>query len=161
MNPIKHAFERTKKKKTKMNIKISFFSSFRQKLIFLYVRKIPPAHTQTKIETKMGRRKKSKKSDMWGKIITREDKENLYNECRRFFNHITGTSTSWKGACRQACWTDQREQYPCILYEFAPRKRCKDQFSFFRHQLNKKTCPGLFRNVSFEVWQTRQLQKGN
>lgn len=76
MNPIKHAFERTKKKtKLKMNIKISFF----KKLIFLYVRKIPPAHTQTKIETKMGRRKKSKKSDMWGKIITREDKENLYN----------------------------------------------------------------------------------
>lgn len=64
MNPILHAFERTKKKKTKMNIKISFFSSFRQKLIFLYVRKIPPAHTQTKKETKMGRRKKSKKSDM-------------------------------------------------------------------------------------------------
>lgn len=80
MNPIKHAFERTKKKtKLKMNIKISFFSCFRQKLIFLYVRKIPPAHTQTKIETKMGRRKKSKKSDMWGKIITREEKENLYN----------------------------------------------------------------------------------
>lgn len=80
MNPIKHAFERTKKKtKLKMNIKISFFSCFRQKLIFLYIRKIPPAHTQTKIETKMGRRKKSKKSDMWGKIITREDKENLYN----------------------------------------------------------------------------------
>lgn len=80
MNPIKHAFERTKKKtKLKMNIKISFFSCFRQKLIFLYVRKIPPAHTQTKIETKMGSRKKSKKSDMWGKIITREDKENLYN----------------------------------------------------------------------------------
>lgn len=62
-----------------MNIKISFFSCFRQKLIFLYVRKIPPAHTQTKIETKMGRRKKSKKSDMWGKIIIREGKENLYN----------------------------------------------------------------------------------
>lgn len=62
-----------------MNIKISFFSCFRQKLIFLYVRKIPPAHMQTKIETKMGRRKKSKKSDMWGKFITREDKENLYN----------------------------------------------------------------------------------
>lgn len=62
MNPIKHAFERTKKKETKlkMNIKISFFSCFRQKLIFLYVRKIPPAHTQIKIETKMGRRKKIK-----------------------------------------------------------------------------------------------------
>lgn len=80
MNPIKHAFERTKKKtKLKMNIKISFFICFRQKLISLYVRKIPPAHTQTKIETKMGRRKKSKKSDMWGKFITREGKENLYN----------------------------------------------------------------------------------
>lgn len=48
----------------------------------------------------MGRRKKLKKFDMWGKIIIREDKENLYNECRRFFNYIIGMFISWKGVCR-------------------------------------------------------------
>lgn len=65
MNPIKHAFERTKKKdKIKNEYQNKFFQLFQTKIDILYVRKIPPAHTQTKIETKMGRRKKSKKSDM-------------------------------------------------------------------------------------------------
>lgn len=60
-----HLREPKKKDKIKNEYQnYSFFSCFRQKLIFLYVRKIPLAHTQTKIETKMGRRKKSKKSDM-------------------------------------------------------------------------------------------------
>lgn len=81
MNPIKHAFERTKKKtKLKMNIKISFFSCFRQKLIFFICKKNTTCSHADQNRNKNGKKKKkSKKSDMWGKFITREDKENLYN----------------------------------------------------------------------------------
>lgn len=85
MNPIKHAFERTKKRQNWKWISKLVFSAVSDKnwyfYIYIYIRKIPPAHTQTKIETKMGRRKKNQRNPicMWGKIITREDKENLYN----------------------------------------------------------------------------------
>lgn len=62
MNPIKHAFERTKKKKTKlkMNIKISFFSCFRQKLIFFICKKNTTCSHADQNRNKNGKKKKIK-----------------------------------------------------------------------------------------------------
>lgn len=70
-----------------MNIKISFFSCFRQKFIFLYVRKIPPAHTQTKIETKMGRRKKNQRNPICEVKSLQERIRRIYTMQEIFQSH--------------------------------------------------------------------------
>lgn len=75
---------------------------------------------------------------MWGKFITREDKENLYNAGDFSITLQERPQVERELVDKLVEQIKAREQYPCILYEFAPRKCCKDQFSFFRHQLNKK-----------------------
>lgn len=62
MNPIKHAFERTKKKKTKlkMNIKIKFFQLFQTKIDIFICKKNTTCSHADQNRNKNGKKKKIK-----------------------------------------------------------------------------------------------------